>query len=678
MIELLLDGKLAIPSSNANIKLTTENAYFTKSASYTYDIELPLDIAENREIFGWCQRMDIEKEPRTLEACLIVDNVTVLTGTAHITSIDNKAVKVQLLGEASSYNYGNKMENTYIDELDLGDWYMTTWPDGSYWSGLRPGVSGESHWSYYPEGTKFSGTSGSVFRRAAYNDAGENSDDIQTSNLLSGKYPWVAFPVNNSSADTICNGWSYMFTDTSWSAVRLYFRGYVGERSGERPAENPVVESGAIQPFIWIMAEKIAKATGFTLDREDNALYTNALFSKIFIVNTNTYIECNKCLPHWSVNEWWTQVENTFGVVLSIDYPTRKMRLDIRKDFYLSKAKTIHIEHVVDEYSSQVDDETNADISSNNVGFADFECDPGDLLSDFVRNNARVITEFANLGALQNWAKEQTSATLATYKDAIFEANSFHLIYKPNEGLVEVDMFRPRLANPDKESVDIELKFVPARFIDDQCDIYGVYDRHAGAAVNKQAPVGSFPVKILEAPGASDMTWYKHSTSSELDIAAIIDGEQDEPDATSDVPDVIYMAIAVQNSLYDYYRDAVLLTSGGSFADKVNYFKYPRAKLRQRTVIPAGENYKFEDYTFDLSLIPNDYKLNLARYTIVDSVRINARIRYCIKFLADRIPDTSSIFLIHNKRFVCEKIEADIKPSGLSKLMTGYFYEFDL
>ncbi len=676
MIQMLLDGKPAIPSSSAGIKLTAQNVYFTKSSSYTYEIELPLDIAENRAIFGWCQRLDIEKEPRTLEACLIVDNVTLLTGTAHITAIDHKAVRVQLLGALASYNYGNKMDDTYIDELDLGDWYMTTWPDGSHYE-ERHGLSGSSGWDYYPDGTKFSGTSSPVFQRAAYTDSGETGDEILVANLFSGQYPWVAFPVNNSSAETICNGYCYQFTDTSRTAVRFYFRGYVGDRSGERPSENPVVESGAIQPYIWIMAEKIAAATGFTLDREANALFTNDFYRKIFIVNSNTYIECNKCLPHWSVNEWWSQIENTFGLVLSLDYEQRKMRLDMRKDFYRTKAQTIHIADVVDEYSTQIDDESHADISSGNVGFADFEAAPEDLLSDFIRNNARINTDFPDIAALSLWAKEQSSATLSQLKDVIFECGTRKFIYTSKDGFVEVDMFRPRYTDDGKLDLDVELKFVPARFIEDKCDIYGYYDRKPGAHVNRQAPVSSYPVRILEAPGISDMTWYKKYTSGDIDIEAILEGEQEETDSSSDIPDVIYMAIADLSNLYDVYDGTLQLSDGGSFA---GIFRYPRAKLRQRAVISSdGTTKRIEDYTYDLSLIPDNLKNNLARHTIEeDAVTIQAKILYCIKFVADRIPDTSSIFLIHNKRFVCEKIEADIKATGLSKLMTGYFYEFDL
>ena len=114
MTELFIDGKIAIPNQAANIKLTSENIYFTKTSSYTYDVELPLSIAENRAIFGPINRLDVAKESRRLSARLVVDNVTVLTGEAHITSVNQNAVKIQLLGEAASYNYGKKWLDTCL------------------------------------------------------------------------------------------------------------------------------------------------------------------------------------------------------------------------------------------------------------------------------------------------------------------------------------------------------------------------------------------------------------------------------------------------------------------------------------------------------------------------------------------------------------------------------------
>jgi hypothetical protein len=92
MIELYLDDKVAIVNSNSTIKLTTENPYFSTSSSYTYEVELPLLIAQNREIFGMIHRKDITKKSRTLTARLVVDNEEVLTGSAVIKSISEGTI----------------------------------------------------------------------------------------------------------------------------------------------------------------------------------------------------------------------------------------------------------------------------------------------------------------------------------------------------------------------------------------------------------------------------------------------------------------------------------------------------------------------------------------------------------------------------------------------------------
>lgn len=45
-----------------------------------------------------------------------------------------------------------------------------------------------------------------------------------------------------------------------------------------------------------------------------------------------------------------------------------------------------------------------------------------------------------------------------------------------------------------------------------------------------------------------------------------------------------------------------------------------------------------------------------------------------IKFKSDKIPDPSDIYIIRGKRFVCEKVEVEIKNDGIEPIMTGTFY----
>lgn len=671
MIQIYLDGKLAIPKENQTIKFTAENCFFTKSTSYTYDVELPLSIEANRKIFGNIHRLDVSKEPRVMEAILNVDNVTILTGTAHITTVNETSVKVQLLGESASYNYGNKLGETYIDELDLGNWYMVTWPDGSHWN------SRQSRWDYYPEGTKFKGTASPVFERAKFNDDGSWTEDNILLRIYNSTYPWVAFPVINSNAEFTCNGFAFRYM-SDHTTVKPFFRGYTGERT-IRPTDDPAVTSSAIQPFVWIIAELIAKATGFTLDRDDNALLKNSFFKRIFIVNANNMIECNKCLPHWTVNDFWTQLENTFGLVLSMDYANKKMFLRQRSDHYRNVAKTVYLKNVVDEYSVEVDDESQVDISVNNVGFSDFDANHADLLDEYITGNCEVNTSFNGISDLLEWAKANQSS-LNNYKGTLFKCkDGRHFIYSEAEGIVEVNQFRPRLTDDSKVDLDIELKFVPAKFVEGECELYDYIapgSGHGNGWNISDKPVATFPVQMLQIPDISEMDWYKKNGYVEINIEAILNEDEEETSTSDDKEDVIFLAI-VGNSVYDELTVNITFTDGTILENRKTHFPRPRIRERTKAALTDSAGTK-EDSPYSLSLIPIEGQENLAKHTISDAVVISAKIRQCIKFVADRIPDPTSIFIIHNRRFVCEKIEADIASTGLKRLLTGYFYELDL
>ena len=657
MIQLFLDGHAAIPTDSATIKLTVENSYFTKSTSYTYDVDLPLDIGENRRLFGFIGRIDVEKEARTFSARLFVDNVCVLAGTAHITSITEKSVKVQLLGSAASYNYGNKMDDTYIDELDMGDWFTTTWPDRYTMIHKVPvDLKNPTYWGKLPDDFTPSGVNSMVFLRACYNNEGKMVNLID--NLMSGEYPWVAFPTMNTSADVQCNDYHFKLgypQGSGWEnpSLSLTFSTYTG--SGYFTDDRYTI-TAAIQPYVWIMAQKIAAATGFALAKEDNALFTNDLFKRIFIVNTNNFIECNRCLPHWSVNEWWTQIEQTFGLVISVDYSRRKMKLRHRADYY-SEAEEISLKDIVDEFSCEVNSEQQNDISTDNVEFDDHDAGSEDELSEYILKTAEYNRDYESLtDILRNGPKSAA-------KNIIFDCrDGRRYIWSDDGKYVEVDMLRGRKVN-DRSDAVITLKFVPAKFIDSEVRIVD--------ETRPQDPaIGSVDVKMIAAPGIADLGWYKDQNGV-LDIEAVLNEEEEEGDTSNSTEDLVYLAIAVLPNWMRIHVDTTVTT--GKKIDQI--VKFPRSLLRERASGEPDGLPIFELSPYSLSLIPITGQNNLASNTIVDSVKIDTTVRHCIRFIADNIPDPGSVFIIRNRRFVCEKIEADIDTHGLKRQLTGYFYE---
>lgn len=117
-------------TSGSGFKLTRENPYFTSSESYTLDVTLPMGIVENIQFIGSIHRMDITKKTIKYGCRLIVDNETVLEGTARVSQVTDTTVKLQLLGGKSELNFLSKESGAYIDEMDLGSYSSSlVWVD---------------------------------------------------------------------------------------------------------------------------------------------------------------------------------------------------------------------------------------------------------------------------------------------------------------------------------------------------------------------------------------------------------------------------------------------------------------------------------------------------------------------------------------------------------------------
>lgn len=121
--------KVIFSTQGSGFKLTRENPYFTESESYTLDVSLPMDILENRQFFGNLQRIDTTKTSTKYQCRLMVDNKSMLDGTARVSQVTESTVKVQLLGGNSELKFLSKEEGAYIDEMDLVYMFDKEWWD---------------------------------------------------------------------------------------------------------------------------------------------------------------------------------------------------------------------------------------------------------------------------------------------------------------------------------------------------------------------------------------------------------------------------------------------------------------------------------------------------------------------------------------------------------------------
>ena len=680
MIELFLDNKPAVLRDNVNIKLTRENVYFTKSGSYTYDVELPLQCTENRAIFGSINRIDTATEYHVFHAVLRVDNKVLLDGKAVINQITESSVKVQLLGGNSEMNFYTKGEELYVDELDLGDWMHEL--------------------SYQPEPQP--AQKGTALYRAVLDwmecvdiqflNKPESQDQTKAQNAFTWwrKRWWaydhsqgydaydnrgVAFPVINTNSEW--NSYCENGLLCNEVVMRKHGNGYFPEYRLEW--ENQVEKSDgtpqvcpSYMPMLCRTIRKVLSAVGYEIDIPGlQRLYTdNTLFRRIFIVTANNRVDIAKALPHWTVNEFLTQVERFLGIVFEVDEITKTCTLVSHQTWWTDTP--LPIEDIVDEHTSEVAKEETSDVSNGNIGYS-ME-DSEFHLSDDILGAATIDNRFTSYAQMQTYLQNGASADdknklfnvlghqfiLATDKDANGNVTSYYF--------KEVNQFGALMRQPDKKDIDVELKIVPATTTMQNVPfvITSTYTQN-GRTYYSEAKVAEVPMPMLTIEGPSDVgdkLLVRAADNVKTDIESLIEGET-TVDNASEV-DKMYVAYVPESMTAIHNAD---LSCIGDYP-----VVQPCSAYEVRSNAYGNKHISAQNF---LTLQKLQDKETIGNTSFADGAVIDTTVKYCIKFISNEVLRPTRAFLIHGQRFACEKLEYQITSKGVSPLVTGYFYKLD-
>ena len=675
MIELFLDDKPAILKENVSIKLTRENVYFTKSGSYTYDVELPLQCTENRAIFGSINRKDVDTEFAEYHALLRVDNVILLEGRAIINSVTESSVKVQLLGGNADMNFTRQGSEIYIDELDIGDWmtevrvYNPFEPDTAHYHGNAMGM-------FYLEYQDMIAPSGAAAQMAYWKKRWWMNECTGADQHTIDK--GVMFPVINETADynaesshldsgAIVNG--YIFRNIS-GTYYPQFRYTWPNQIEPTYANNAFPQCiPSFQPMLIMMVRKVLQAAGYPLDQASELmLLNNSLFRHIFIVTANNRIELNRALPHWTFNDFLTQIEYLFGIVIEANETTHTSHIVSRDDWWQNNP--IVIDDVVDEYSVDVAKNDTSDITNGNIGFEDMGDDEMHIGDDILKAATVDKTTFSTLAGLRNAIPAGTLTT--DDKAKIFEVQGHHFILCTDENDAyywqEVNQYRMLQRNANKSDVDVSLKIKPCPVVKWKCPVIVTSPDPLNTNIIVDREIDTVEVNVFSRPdtphiGTDDV----NVDTSKLDIQALLAGEQDLPDSEDSV-DVMYIGILP--------CDTVTRT-----IDNINYY-YPDVRnaptIEVDTLgIKRGQPYNQNEFLV-LNPLPDDYNSKtLFSESLDGDTVIDTTVKYCIKFISYKVLPSTGVFVINHKKYACEKLEYNITSKGVSPLVTGYFYRFD-
>lgn len=625
MITCIINGHKAYPISTSSIKVTYANQYVTDDGEYTYDITFPMIILENRVIFKNVSRLEVKKNIAKYDDCkLFCNSQLIMSGVGTILSVNEKEVKLQIVGGKSRVKFNDRMTKHYIDEIPFG-------------TADKPGYDVDKGWSQmFKEKLK------EIYRL-----------DEDKSLFLGVEGKWCFMPVRDETNDVISN---FVGVDKT-----KQFIGY----------NAPYIANPAVQPNLMYIFRKVVEYEGYTLKRND---FDCKPWNLLYIASAYKTRELRKALPHWSSYTFIEEFRKLFNATIVFD--DIQKTCSVIKKSELTTADSVEIEPL-DEYTTDYDEDGSFSTSS----IANLEYNLGDSAN---RDNYEVISKkvFENFdivhctatwdpqnqfkGTTQSWSEKQKRQT-------IIEHNGSYYIYVENEDGSKTwqmaGVWSP--LNRDSSSDDyVDLNISPAAQVVEDINF-------------KTAIIGedNYYEKrcLLSIPND------KEPDSKECDV-------DDDGYSYTSVQDAIDDESTLDKSEDDQECMNIFFIIPGEVQDD-NKFSWVRAKSRWPKFKTdyrinkeycgsteggfggnGGGTFK-EKYPYSLSLCTKSTNDVVTLGCLHDNgLRIDNKNCMEVKFKSDDIPDPSKIYIIRNKRFVCEKIEMEVKDDAIEPVYTGYFY----
>ena len=577
-MNLIINGRKAVIKEGSSFDYVSENRSFSDADDYTLSITLPLaGCPENLAIFGHVNRMDADSRHIVLEAS-IVDRDFFKNGVVTLVDTSEVEAKVQFLEGRSVQNFLTTFDDVYINELPLG----------SYPSSALPATPASVHGD-------FSHGASQVALPWVYDDTG----DIQNEAVYDKKGQLV---------------WSKFTTDTG----KLSY-----------------------QPYLIVIARRICQAMGYTCDFTQ---WENSGEASLLICNTLPAAwdmpQYATALPHWSVSEFFDELEKILVCEFDIDHRTLHISMKFSSNTAWDR-NVVRLENIVDSFSSEVAYEDElcefkgiANIRYRERSDSQWKFEQCQWLVDMMKKDPKLYLEFPTTAEYAAWYtatipniftdREGERGTAIGSLVHIVESDRYIVCRvvpwnsEINKNLclyrmVDLNMFGDVINVEDSDN-EIELACVPARI--------DVTDADHGLCLFL-APSGYSGEEDLDDDGIRQPIAY----------SALLEGE---PRGSAEYYDKIYLA----------YWDG----------------HGPNGTVLDGSLLPPCPA---ADERFSLRKRYSSY---------MSGMKVNSREKLKVSWLGSSIPDVRSVFHIQGKRYLCEKITATFTENGMSQLLKGEFY----
>ena len=621
MITCIINGHRAYPISTSSIKVTYANQYVTDDGEYTYDITFPMDILANREIFKNVSRFEVAKNIAKYDDCkLYVDSRIIMSGVGTILSVNQNEVKLQIVGGKSRIKFNEKLTKHYIDELDLG-------------IANKPGYTVDKGWS---QGFKNIQKINDIYRL-----------DDDKSKFLGVEGKWCFVPVRDETNDMIAN---FVGVDKT-----KQFIGY----------NAPFIMNLAVQPSLMYIFRKVVEYEGYTITRND---YDCKPWNLLHIASAYKTRELRKALPHWSSYTFIEEFRKLFNATIVFDDILKTCSVINASE--LTTADSIKIEPL-DEYTTDYDED--GSISTSSTANLEYNLGGSANRGSYEVISKKVFENFENFHCEEISLDHQFGSSTMLWSEkkkrqTIIENFGDYYIYVEDESGKKkwklAGIWSPLIR--DKSSDDyVDLNISPAAQVVEDINF--------------------------------KTGWLGEDNYYEKRCLLSITNDKEPDSKESDVDDDGFSYTSVQDAI----DDESTLDKSDDDQECMNIFFILPGRVQiggpnQTSLSWVGNKSRWpqfltdyrinEDYRYSgiADIFHDTYSLSLRKTRDVGStclgsfhnngLRIDNKNSMEVKFKSDEIPDPSKIYIIRNKRFVCAKIEMEVKDDAIEPIYTGYFY----
>ncbi len=632
MIQVTIDGKRVYPDTSQSIKITHENPYINDSGEYTYDITFPMQILENKETFHNVDRFNVSKHLATYEDCrIIADNHLVVSGKGVVTQITDKQVKLQITGGSSRIKYNAKWEKHFIDRIDYGEAVIRKGIDHS-----RQGLS------EYPIDSLPSSLSWGPYLCV----------DLSASNIIGDEGVFVLSPIFDESTGYLMNN---LFKN-------------------KNTAENntpTILYAIAPQPYLMYILNKVLEYEGFTVVRNDFDKYP---WNRLVIANARRATNLRNCLPHWSVYFFIDEVRKLLNASFRFDDEKKTVSIEAANELITNPTVTYEVE---DEFTAEYDEDGLNNLLTSNVEYELassvnrqwWEVIPKDISERFATVEYSTEMEMADAAHAMSKKQRQTTIFHTTsdnrfwvWYDAVDEEG------QTNEYRRVVGQFSPIVRDLDSDD-NVTLKISPVAFYKRN----KVEERDTTPSflfTNDQFKNATIYVPSTESGGiaANDALTPDDDGGAFISIKDALEGAEFEADETDD-SEVLQVMFVGKNVRYMKTGFTYPVGTDIQGDEGEGNWWWPITFTDADMPATWTTGIHGEEETATLSL----YSIQHVSDTLSQVIDKNNQLT--VKFITDDIPSPSDIYVFHNKKYVCSKIEMNIIDNRIDKEKIGYFYE---